>query len=65
MMTQKERLESALRSAWGENNRAYKEFGHACRRRDHEGIRYWEAAWRYWSSRIDEFEKQLKEVNAN
>ena len=63
MMTQKERIESALNSAWSENRKAYKEFGHACKRRDQEAIAFWEKAWRYWSGRIDEFEKQLKEVN--
>ena len=65
MMTDKERLESALNSAWGENRKAFHEFNAACRRRDKEAIAFWEKAWRYWSSRIDEFEKQLKEVNAN
>ena len=64
MLSMKERLESALSSAWSENNRAYKEFGHACKRRDQEGIKYWESAWRYWSGRIDEISAQLKkEVN--
>ena len=61
-MTIKERIESALATAWSENRKAYKEFGHACKRRDQEGIRYWGAAWRYWSQRIDFYESQLKEV---
>ena len=63
MMTQKERLESALRSALSENQSAFHQFNAACRRRDKEAIEYWRSAWTYWSQRIDQYEKQLKEVN--
>ena len=63
MMTQKERLESALHTAISESRHAVKELSAAAMRQDYHAIGYWEETSKYWIGRIEYYTQQLKEVN--
>lgn len=65
MMTMKDRVASALHTAIAETQWAIKELAAAVERNDNEAISHWLATADYWTKRTLEFEKQLKEVDAN